>query len=110
MTTATLLDMANHRAPALIISESECTARGALARAGRTEQRIATRARIVLRAAEAQSNHRIAAELRVSPMTILLWRRRFEAARLAGLADAPRPGRAPTYGRAGRDRVIHPDP
>jgi transposase len=39
-------------------------------------------------------------------MTVLLWRRRFERARLAGLHDAPRPGRAPTYTRADRDRVI----
>lgn len=106
MIAATILDMANHPAPPLVISESERADLRALARAGRTEQRIATRARIVLRAADAQPNHRIAAELRVSPMTILLWRRRFETARLAGLCDAPRPGRAPTYGRAERDRVI----
>jgi transposase len=39
-------------------------------------------------------------------MTVYLWRRRFAEARLAGLGDAPRPGRAPTYGREERDRVI----
>lgn len=98
--------MANHPAPPLVIDDAEREAIRALARAGRTEQRIATRARIVLRAAEGVANERIADEFGVDKMTVLLWRRRFEAERLAGLQDAPRPGRAPTYGRADRDRVI----
>jgi transposase len=90
----------------LVIDDAEREAIRALTRAGRTEQRIATRARIVLRAADGMANERIADELGVDKMTVLLWRRRFEAERLAGLEDAPRPGRAPTYGRADRDRVI----
>ena len=106
MGAATLLDMPNHPAPPLVIDESERAELRALARAGRTEQRIATRARIVLRAADGRPNRAIADELSVSPMTILLWRRRFETQRLAGLRDAPRPGREPTYDRAARDRVI----
>ena len=60
----------------------------------------------MLRAAAGVANERIAAELGVDKMTILLWRRRFERARLAGLRDAPRPGRAPIYPREARDRVI----
>jgi transposase len=99
-------DMANHPAPPLVISESERRSLRSLARAGRTEQRIATRARIVLRAADGTANERIAGELGVDKMTVLLWRRRFEAERVAGLRDAPRPGRAPIYGREDRDRVI----
>jgi transposase len=98
--------MANHPAPPLALSEPEREAITALTRAGRTEQRIATRARIVLRAADGVANERIAAELGVDKMTVLLWRRRFEAQRLAGLTDAPRPGRPPRYGREERDRVI----
>jgi Homeodomain-like domain len=39
-------------------------------------------------------------------MTVLLWRGRFLRERMAGLADAPRPGREPTYDRAARGRVI----
>jgi len=39
-------------------------------------------------------------------MTVLLWRGRFQRERMAGLDDAPRPGRQPTYDRAARDRVI----
>ena len=98
--------MTNHPASPLVITDEERTALGALTRAGRTEQRIATRARFVLRAADGRPNRTIAEELAVSPTTILLWRRRFEARRLAGLGDAPRPGREPTYDRAARDRVI----
>jgi transposase len=64
------------------------------------------RARIVLAAATGIANERIAAELRVDRNTVLLWRGRFLRERMAGLADAPRPGREPTYGRAARDRVI----
>src|SRR5512134_2481496 len=98
--------MANHPAPPLVITGSEREAMVALSRAGRTEQRIATRARIVLRAADGAANEHIAAELGVDKMTVLLWRRRFEVERLAGLADAPRPGRPTTYTREDRDRVI----
>ena len=64
------------------------------------------RARVVLAAADGIANERIATELRVHKMTVLLWRGRFERDRLAGLADAHRPGRQPTYDRTARDRVI----
>jgi len=103
---ATMVCMPNHPAPPLSISEPERATLLGLARAGTTEQRVAKRARIVLRASGGLANSRIAAELRVSPMTVLLWRERFERERLAGLRDAPRPGRAPVYSREDRDRVI----
>ena len=98
--------MPNHPAPPLVITESERAALAALLRAGTTEQRLVMRARIVLAAANGTANERIAAEIGVNPGTVLLWRGRFERERMAGLADAPRPGREPTYDRAARDRVI----
>lgn len=98
--------MAHPPALPLAVSPSERVALDRLIRAGTSEQRLAQRARIVVRAAEGVANKRIAAELGVNLMTVLLWRRRFEADRLAGLRDAPRPGRTPTYSRADRDRVI----
>jgi len=98
--------MAHPPAPQLVIDPSERMALDRLIRARTTEQRLAQRARIVVRAAEGVANKRIAAELGVTLMTVLLWRRRFEADRLAGLREAPRPGRPPTYTRADRDRVI----
>jgi transposase len=98
--------MPNHPAPPLTISELERASLQALLRAGTTEQRLAMRARVVLAAADGIANERIATELRVHKMTVLLWRGRFERDRLAGLADAHRPGRQPTYDRTARDRVI----
>jgi len=103
---ATILDRANHPAPPLSVNESDLEILRALVRARTMEQRLAQRARIVLRAAEGRPNRRIAAELGVAPMTVLLWRARYERAGLAGLADEARPGRPPTYGRDVRDRVI----
>ena len=89
-----------------MVSPAERAVLDRLVRARTSEQRLAQRARIVIRAADGVANKRIAAELGVNLMTVLLWRRRFEAERLAGLRDAPRPGRTPTYTRADRDRVI----
>ena len=106
MIAATLSGMANHPAPPLSIDESDLVALRALVRARTTEQRLAQRARIVLRAAEGTPNRTIAAELSVSPMTVLLWRTKYERDGLPGLVDEPRPGRPPTYSREARDRVI----
>ena len=103
---ATILDMANHPAPPLSVHESDLEILRALVRARTTEQRLAQRARIVLCAAEGKPNRRIAAEVGVAPMTVLLWRERYQRAGLAGLADEARSGRPPTYGRNERDRVI----
>ena len=69
-----------------------------LVRAGRTEQRLVTRAKIVLAAAEGQPNARIARSLRVCEDTVRKWRHRWCAAPgLASLADARRSGRRPTF-------------
>ncbi len=55
------------------------------------------RARIVLAAAGGASNAAIAAKLSVCENTVRKWRGRFARARLAGLADAARPGRPATF-------------
>ncbi len=69
------------------------------------------RARIILRAAEGAAHVQIADELGVSVPTVLLWRRRFKERGLAGLGDAPHPGRPRTYGREVREQILasHPD-
>ena len=54
---------------------------------------LAQRARIVLLAAEGESNTAIAEKVGVSRPTVLEWRGRYQAAGLAGLADDPRSGR-----------------
>jgi transposase len=98
--------MAAHPAPPLAVSETEAEALRAMTRAGTTEQRTAMRARIILRAAEGAAHVAIAEELGVSVPTVLLWRRRFKEQGLAGLADAPHPGRPRTYGREVRERIL----
>ena len=57
--------------------------------------RLAVRAKIVLACAEPGVVYeRLAAELRVTTMTVGLWRKRFARARCDGLIDGSRPGRA----------------
>ncbi|MBW8836946.1 MAG: IS630 family transposase [Burkholderia sp.] len=58
----------------------------------KTAQALALRARIVLAAADGQSNTAIAGHLRVTLPTVRKWRERFAHRRLAGLTDEPRPG------------------
>jgi transposase len=68
------------------------------ARRHSSAQALALRSRIVLASAEGRPDLEVAAELRVSPVTVSKWRHRFAADRLGGLTDAPRPGAARTVG------------
>jgi transposase len=69
-----------------------------LIRAGRTEQRLVTRAKIVLAAADGEPNAQIARSLRVCEDTARTWRRRWCAAPgVASLGDAKRSGRPPKF-------------
>ena len=69
-----------------------------MTRAGRTEQRLVTRAQIVLAAAAGESNAQIARWLRICEDTVRKWRRRWcVAPGLASLADAKRSGRPPVF-------------
>ena len=75
-------------------------------RAGRTEQRLVTRAQIVLAAAAGESNAQIARWLGISEDTVRKWRRRWCAAPgAASLADAKRSGRPPGFTPAQVARV-----
>ncbi len=98
--------MAGRPAGLLILDDAE---RGALERLVRTEktpQRMALRARIVLRSAEGLSNVAIGAELGVRRETVGKWRARFCAQRLEGLADAPRSGRPQVVTRESVEGVM----
>jgi len=63
-----------------------------LARAHRTGQAMARRARIVLAASAGLENKAICAEVGADANTVSKWRRRFATQRLDGLLDEPRPG------------------
>ena len=58
----------------------------------KTAQRLAWRARIVLRCAEGAKNQDVARQLELNLHTVGKWRERFRTRRLEGLADEPRTG------------------
>src|SRR5664279_2723271 len=67
-------------------------------RAGRSEQRLVQRARIVLHAADGHSTAVIAAAVGVGDDTVRKWRRRWcLSPGLASLGDAKRSGRRPVF-------------
>ena len=77
-----------------------------LVRAPATPQKLVRRARVALLAAAGQDNSAIAAQLQTSRVTVGLWRQRFLDAGLAGLAEAPRPGRPATLDPQKAHRVL----
>ncbi len=76
----------------LTLTESERDELVAITRSRSMPQSLATRARIVLRSADGESNTEIAERLGLSKPTVGIWRKRYLAQRLAGLYDEPRPG------------------
>jgi transposase len=81
-------------APALWVDANQEKRLRFLVSSGRTPQKVALRARIVLLAGQGVPNHAIAARLGTSRPTVLLWRGRFARSGVPGLLkDARRPGR-----------------
>lgn len=88
------------------LSEEERNALETWVRQTTTEQRIAQRARMVLEAAAGKTTKEIAALLRVRRASVSKWRTRFARHRLAGLADAPRPGQPVIYNLSTERRIL----
>lgn len=93
------------RATKVVLSEKEQEELTRITKRHRSEQRVVLRARIILAAAQGQSNAQIARDLQVTVDTVRLWRDRWVG--LQGidvktlsiaerLQDAPRPGVRPT--------------
>ena len=81
-------------ASALATDENQRKRLRFLTRSGKTPQKVALRARIVLLAADGVANNAIARQLATSRPTVLLWRGRFSSLGVAGIMkDAKRPGR-----------------
>jgi transposase len=78
----------------------------ARARSVRGPYRDRLRAQIVLAAAAGGTNVAIAGGVGVHVDTVRKWRRRFAAAGLAGLKDAPRSGRPPVFTAADRAEAV----
>jgi putative transposase len=92
------------RATKVMLSEKEQEALTRISRRYRSEQQVALRARIVLAAAQGQSNACIARELGINVDTARLWRDRWVGLQgidletlsiMERLQDAPRPGVQP---------------
>jgi hypothetical protein len=77
----------------IVLSADEQLALERLCRSGKTEHRVAMRARAILLAASGWQNDAIARELHRHHTWVRKWRKRFAWARLAGLSDRPRSGR-----------------
>lgn len=75
-------------------------------RGPRTEQRLAARARIILAAGAGEASRAIARQEGVRLGTVSKWRQRFARSRLAGLADAPRPGPRRRYDATTEQRIL----
>jgi transposase len=90
----------------IVLSGQEQAVLAVRARSVRGPYRDRLRAEIVLAAAAGQASTAIAAELGVCTDTVRKWRRRFAEGRLAGLKDAPRSGRPPSFTAADRAEVI----
>jgi transposase len=98
--------MAGRRLAALVLSDAERAELGSLAARRNTAQALALRARIVLGCAAGEQNKMVAARLRVAPMTVGKWRRRFVERRIDGLRDEPRTGAPRTIDDARIEAVI----
>jgi Winged helix-turn helix len=84
---------------AVVLNGSQRARLEALVRAGSTPQALVFRCRLILRAAaeDRPTNLEVAAEFRCDRHTVGIWRNRYLQQGLAGLQDAPRPGRPRSF-------------
>ena len=92
-------------AEVVLTSEQRATLRSWLT-AGKTEQRLAFRAQIILALDEGLSNKAVAERLGTRPATVSKWRGRVVQHGLAGVADAPRSGKPRHYDTSHERRII----
>ena len=90
----------------LHVSDSEREVLERWTRLQKSANALATRARIVLKSSQGQSNKEIAAQLGLSQPTVGKWRARYVARGLDGLLDEPRPGAPRTVSDKDVDRVV----
>jgi len=94
-------------APAVRIDDNQKKRLRFLTGSGKTPQKVALRARIVLLASEGVPNNAIAARLGTTRPTVLLWRNRFQKVGAQGLLkDAARPGRKKTISHDVVKRIV----
>ena len=95
-----------NRVRVLTVSDADRAELARRVRAKGSAARDVERARIVLLAADGVPGKQIAARVGCAEPTVVMWRSRFAARGLAGLADAPRSGRPATIAQAVRDEIL----
>ncbi|MDV2474801.1 IS630 family transposase [Rhodococcus zopfii] len=88
------------RVAPLVLRDGDRDELAALVRSKTVRADVARRARMMLLAADGDSNTQIAHTVGVSRPTVTLWRSRYEQAGIAGLLDEPRSGRPRTIDHA----------
>ena len=79
-----------------------------LSKRRRVEARVQQRASVILLAAKGWQNKDIAAEVKLDPRQVALWRRRFlDGGIKALLRDAPRSGRTPSVTSEIESRIVN---
>ena len=97
---------ASMRSTPIKLNDSEREALRSWTRNGKTEQRMALRAQIILFADEGKATKEIAESLSIRKATVSKWRTRFAARRLNGLHDRPRPGKPASYDKNTEKRIL----
>ena len=105
---SSLLDwvMPSPQAAAIVLTDAERAELEGWARRRTSAAGLALRSRIVLAAADGESNTDMARRLGLSRTTVKRWRNRFVEHRCDGLLDEPRPGRPRTVGDAQIEALI----
>jgi len=73
---------------------------------GKTEKRLADRAKIILDSAAGRKASVIASELGLTPYVVSKWRRRYTLEGVAGLFDRSRAGKPKKYGENTEKRIL----
>lgn len=94
------------QAATIVLTDAERAELEGWARRRTSAAGLALRSRIVLAAANGESNTDISGRLGVSRTTVKRWRNRFAEQRCDGLLDEPRPGRPRTVGDAQIEALI----
>src|SRR5919107_6020054 len=95
-----------NRVRTLVLSDEQRRQLQRRVRARGSPARVVERARIVLLAGDGLPGLEIAERVGCSEPTVTRWRSRFAELGLAGLEDAPRPGKPPTIARELGDEVL----
>jgi transposase len=94
------------KAKEIILTEEERRQVESWVRASTTEQRLVTRARIVLDSAAGRMTKEIARSLALRPATVSKWRIRFSRQGVPGISDAPRGGGRHKYDATTERRIL----